>query len=87
MIVYNVYGHLGYELYPKGFNKHWLGRWINTSVNHNQHHQYFTGNYGLYFTFWDRIMGTIRKDYDQRFEEVTNKRKEPEHETNDLLLF
>jgi sterol desaturase/sphingolipid hydroxylase (fatty acid hydroxylase superfamily) len=87
MIVYNVYGHLGYELYPKGFNKHWLGKWINTSVNHNQHHQYFKGNYGLYFTFWDRIMGTIRKDYDQRFEEVTSKRKkEQEHEANDLLL-
>ena len=87
MIVYNVYGHLGYELYPKGFNKHWLGKWINTSVNHNQHHQYFKGNYGLYFTFWDRIMGTIRKDYDQRFEEVTTKRKkEQEHEANDLLL-
>lgn len=85
MIVYNVYGHLGYELYPRGFNKHWLGKWINTSVNHNQHHQYFKGNYGLYFTFWDRIMGTIRKDYDQRFEEVTSKQKK-EHEANDLLL-
>jgi sterol desaturase/sphingolipid hydroxylase (fatty acid hydroxylase superfamily) len=73
MIVYNVYGHLGYELYPAGFSKHWLGKWINTSVNHNQHHQHFKGNYGLYFTFWDRLMGTIRADYDQRFEEVTGK--------------
>jgi sterol desaturase/sphingolipid hydroxylase (fatty acid hydroxylase superfamily) len=87
MIVYNVYGHLGYELYPKGFNKHWLGKWINTSVNHNQHHQYFKGNYGLYFTFWDRMMHTIREDYDQRFEEVTSKQKKgEEHEANDLLL-
>lgn len=75
MIVYNVYGHLGYELYPKGFNKHWLGKWINTSVNHNQHHQFFKGNYGLYFTFWDRAMGTIRKDYDAQFERVTSKRR------------
>jgi Delta7-sterol 5-desaturase len=75
MIVYNVYGHLGYELYPAGFNKHWLGKWINTSVNHNQHHQYFEGNYGLYFTMWDRWMGTIRNDYDKRFEEVTRKQK------------
>jgi len=73
MILYNVYGHLGWELYPRGFNKHWLGKWINTSVNHNQHHQYFKGNYGLYFLFWDRIMGTIRDDYDNRFEEVKNK--------------
>jgi Delta7-sterol 5-desaturase len=74
MIVYNVYGHLGYELYPKGFNKHWFGKWINTSVNHNQHHQFFKGNYGLYFTFWDRMMGTIRSDYDRRFEEITSKK-------------
>ena len=72
-IIYNVYGHLGWEIYPKGFSKHWLGKWINTSVNHNQHHQYFKGNYGLYFLFWDRVMGTIREDYDQRFDEVKNR--------------
>ena len=70
MIIYNVYGHLGWELYPKGFSTHWLGKWINTSVNHNMHHQYFKGNYGLYFLFWDRMMGTIRPDYDERFEAV-----------------
>ena len=70
MIVYNVYGHLGYELYPKGFSKSAAGKWINTSVNHNQHHQFFKGNYGLYFLFWDRVFGTVREDYDERFEEV-----------------
>ncbi|HEX7846070.1 MAG TPA: sterol desaturase family protein [Chitinophagaceae bacterium] len=73
MMLYNVYGHLGWELYPKGFSKHWLGKWINTSVNHNLHHQYFKGNYGLYFLFWDRMMGTIRKDYDEKFDEVKNR--------------
>lgn len=61
-LVYNVYGHLGFELYPNGFNRHWLGRWLNTSVCHNQHHQYFKGNYGLYFTIWDRLMGTLREE-------------------------
>jgi len=70
MIVYNVYGHLGIELYPKGFNRNWFGKWINTSVSHNQHHKYFKGNYGLYFTFWDRLMGTLRSDYDAQFEKV-----------------
>jgi lathosterol oxidase len=69
-IIYNVYGHLGYELYPRGFSKTMIGKWINTSVSHNQHHQYFKGNYGLYLLFWDRMMGTLRADYDQRFEEV-----------------
>ncbi len=73
MIVYNVYGHLGYELYPKGFNKSMIGKWINTSVNHNQHHQYFKGNYGLYFLWWDRLFGTIREDYDAKFEEVKSR--------------
>jgi len=70
MIVYNIYGHLGWELYPRNFSRHWLGRWINTSINHNQHHQHFKGNYGLYFLFWDRWMGTIRPDYEQKFEEI-----------------
>ena len=67
MIFYNVYGHLGYELYPKGFNKTFIGKWINTSVNHNQHHKHFHGNYGLYFLFWDRLLGTLRADYDQAY--------------------
>lgn len=70
MLVYNVYGHLGWEIYPKSFSRHWLGRWINTSVNHNQHHQFFKGNYGLYFLWWDRWMGTIRDDYESGFEAV-----------------
>lgn len=72
MMMYNVYGHLGYELYPKGFSKSMIGKWINTSVSHNQHHMYFKGNFGLYFLFWDRLMGTVRKDYDEQFDVVKN---------------
>ncbi len=70
MTIYNVYGHLGFELFPKGANTHWLFKWFNTSVNHNMHHQYFKGNYGLYFTWWDRIMKTTHTDYDRRFKSV-----------------
>jgi Delta7-sterol 5-desaturase len=73
MMVYNVYGHLGWELYPKNFQRTVIGKWINTSVNHNQHHQYFKGNYGLYFLWWDRWMGTIREDYDAKFDEVKSR--------------
>jgi sterol desaturase/sphingolipid hydroxylase (fatty acid hydroxylase superfamily) len=62
MIAYNVYGHLGFELYPQGFEKTRIGRWINTSRHHNLHHSRFTGNYGLYFLFWDRWMGTLRTE-------------------------
>jgi sterol desaturase/sphingolipid hydroxylase (fatty acid hydroxylase superfamily) len=28
----------------------------------------------LYFTFWDRVMGTLRNDYETRFEEVVAKK-------------
>jgi sterol desaturase/sphingolipid hydroxylase (fatty acid hydroxylase superfamily) len=76
MIVYNVYGHLGYELYPKWFSRHKIGKWINTSISHNQHHQFFKGNYGLYFTVWDRFMGTIRPDYEKQFEQVKSRKAE-----------
>ena len=75
MMAYNVYGHLGYELYPSGFSASWVGKWINTSVNHNQHHQFFTGNFGLYFLWWDRWMGTLREDYSREFEEVKLREK------------
>lgn len=75
MTLENVLGHLGYELYPKGANKHWLWKWLNTSTNHNMHHEYFKGNYGLYFTFWDKLMGTTHPKYHERFEQVTNAEK------------
>lgn len=75
-IAYNVYGHLGFELYPAGFHKTWIGRYINTSVAHNLHHDKFHGNFGLYFLFWDRWMGTLRKDYDETYERTTAGLKE-----------
>ena len=56
---YNVYGHCGSELYPRGTAEHWLGKWLNTSTLHAHHHCRGRGNYGFYFTFWDRMMGTL----------------------------
>ena len=65
--IINVYGHLGYELYPAGWSRHWFGRWINTSVAHNTHHATARHNYGLYFLFWDRLCGTLDPKYDARY--------------------
>ncbi|MFN3529178.1 MAG: sterol desaturase family protein [Bacteroidia bacterium] len=58
MIAYNVYGHLGFEILPTKVRASKWGRWINSSTHHNQHHQYFKGNYSLYFLFWDKAFGT-----------------------------
>jgi len=65
----NVYGHLGYELYPREWPRHWLGRWINTSVAHNAHHEKARHNFGFYFLFWDRWMGTLDPAYEARYRE------------------
>jgi Delta7-sterol 5-desaturase len=73
MTLYNAYGHLGFELYPKGFATHPVGRWINTSVNHNMHHKFATNNYGLYTLVWDRLFGTMHAKYDEVFDEVTSR--------------
>jgi Delta7-sterol 5-desaturase len=70
-IVYNVYGHLGYEIFPKNLNKHWFGKWFNTSVSHNMHHKYSVKNYGLWTTIWDRLMGTMHEKYDETYEKTT----------------
>jgi sterol desaturase/sphingolipid hydroxylase (fatty acid hydroxylase superfamily) len=78
MMIYNVYGHLGYELYPKGFSRSQIGRWINTSVNHNMHHQHVNGNYGLYFLWWDRWMGTLQTSYEDTFEQIQSRIPEDE---------
>jgi Delta7-sterol 5-desaturase len=63
MIVINVAGHLGFELLPAGFRRHWLCRWHNTTTHHDMHHQHVTGNYSLYFNFWDRVMRTNHREY------------------------
>jgi len=70
MLLFNVYGHLGYELFPRKVYEHPIGRWLNSSVYHNQHHERFHGNYSLYFTIWDRLMGTLRADSVDKIEEI-----------------
>lgn len=85
MMLENVMGHVGYEIFPKGWNKNWLTKWINTSTNHNMHHQYFRGNYGLYFTIWDRLMDTLHPKYEERFEEVAGMER-PEKDTGVNIL-
>lgn len=67
-IVWNVFGHLGYEVYPRWFLRTWAGRLVNTPTHHALHHERFWGNYGLYFNVWDRLMGTNLPEYPARFE-------------------
>lgn len=79
MTALNVLGHLGYELYPHGFTKHPILGLNNTATHHNMHHKYFNCNYGLYFNYWDRIMGTNHKNYHQTFDEITSRTPQKEN--------
>ena len=74
-IVFNVMGHLGYEMFPRKALQHPLLKWLNTSTNHNMHHKYVRFNYGLYFSFWDTLMGTTHPKYNELFNEVTARRE------------
>lgn len=74
-MVLNVIGHLGYEIYPKGFNTHWLFKFKTPSTHHNLHHSKFGGNYGLYFTWWDRWCKTEFKEYDTVYEKLQDRIK------------
>lgn len=73
--IFNVIGHLGFEVFPKGTTRHPIGRWLNTSTHHNMHHKNGNGNFGLYFNIWDTIMGTNHKNYLAKFDEVVNREK------------
>lgn len=73
MTFMNVLGHLGFEIFPSGFTTNPLTKLSNTSVHHNMHHKYVNYNFGLYFNFWDKWMGTNHPNYHQEFESVASK--------------
>jgi ferredoxin-NADP reductase/sterol desaturase/sphingolipid hydroxylase (fatty acid hydroxylase superfamily) len=81
----NVLGHLGYEIYPKGWVKFPILKFKTASTHHNMHHQLFNGNYALYFTWWDKWMGTEFKDYEARHEQIYE-RKNIKQSTDGLYL-
>ncbi|OFW99694.1 MAG: hypothetical protein A3D94_16060 [Alphaproteobacteria bacterium RIFCSPHIGHO2_12_FULL_66_14] len=70
MILRNVMGHAGAEVHPAAFGPgRWLG-WNNTTTHHDLHHEAGRYNYGLYFRWWDKLMGTEHPDYRRKFEAI-----------------
>ena len=54
----NIIGHLGYEYYPAWFKKIPIFKNLHSATSHNVHHAKYKGNYGLYFTWWDKLFKT-----------------------------
>ncbi|GGD15676.1 sterol desaturase family protein [Flavobacterium orientale] len=56
MTLYNILIHLGFKL----FQSNYFNQIFNNAFNHDIHHQKNQRhNFGFYFVFWDRVMGTL----------------------------
>jgi sterol desaturase/sphingolipid hydroxylase (fatty acid hydroxylase superfamily) len=64
--VNNIAGHNGFEWTPSWWDRVPVLRVKTPSIHHNLHHEKSRGNYGLYFSYWDRWMGTEFADYTDR---------------------
>lgn len=72
MILRNCMGHAGLELHPRGWASHPVLKWISTTTHHDMHHSTsYAHNFGFYFTWWDKLMGTEHPDYVATFDRVT----------------
>ena len=58
MTVTAVMNHSGWEMLPTRFVHGPIGRHLISATHHSLHHTRFDANFGLYFRFWDRLMGT-----------------------------
>ncbi len=77
-IIRNTTQHAGLELHPAWWLKNPVSRFISTTTHHDMHHSGgFHYNYGFYFTFWDRVMGTEHPDYHATFDRVVGNDKVP----------
>lgn len=72
MTVSSVVNHLNIEIYPKGWEKHFAGKWMIGATHHGLHHSQFKYNYGLYFTFWDKWSKTESPEFTSTFKNKTS---------------
>lgn len=69
--ILNITGHLGYDFFGKNHVSNPILKWINTTLYHDYHHSKNNVNFGLYFNWWDMLLGTKDKSY----EEIYNSQK------------
>lgn len=68
-----ITNHLGYEILPKSALSQGYGKWLISGLHHAQHHRYFNSNYGLFFSFWDRIKNTEHPGFEKEFARILGK--------------
>lgn len=73
--IMGLYVHLGYEFLPRWWNRSWGTKWFISTTFHDQHHRYFTCNFGGYTTIWDWLCGTVRPKFVADFENPKARRQ------------
>lgn len=66
MTIWAVGNHLGFQIIPGSRLSRWWGGWCIGSTHHLVHHTLYTCHYGLYFTFWDKLLGTQDNSYEAK---------------------
>lgn len=73
-LVLNVFcgavGHLGVEPFPASWARAPVLRNLAGGSFHAQHHQDGGHNFGFYTSLWDRLLGTLRPDYERNYGRV-----------------
>ena len=64
--------HAGVEIFPASWSRIPLLRGLIGATHHDVHHKQARYNFGLYFTFWDRWMGTESPRFADRFRRYTS---------------
>ncbi len=75
MILRNAMAHCGFELFPARRNRRPVFDWITAVPHHDLHHADGRWNFGFYFTFWDRLMGTEHPRYHEAFAEAVSRHR------------
>lgn len=71
----SVINHLDIEIYPKS-DKPFFSKWVIGATHHSLHHKQYKYNFGLYFTFWDRIKKTESPLFDDMYKKNTMLKQE-----------
>jgi sterol desaturase/sphingolipid hydroxylase (fatty acid hydroxylase superfamily) len=71
-VFFGAVGHLGVEPFPLGWVRNPVLRNFAGGSFHAQHHQDMKHNFGFYTLFWDRMLGTLRPDYERSYGHVPN---------------
>jgi sterol desaturase/sphingolipid hydroxylase (fatty acid hydroxylase superfamily) len=77
LFVYGTLCHTGYEFFPRWVARHPFLGVLNNATYHNIHHSRVGSNFGGWFIYWDRLMGTRDPGYYDAFDAVTARRSAP----------